>query len=328
MAEGIRIGFLGLGHSHAVGKARVVQASDDWELVAACEPDETVRAARQADDAFVHVPFVSEEELLKDDSIQVVAIEDKVCHNMARAQRAMEAGKHLHLEKPAGDSLPAYQALLELAAEKQRVVQMGYMFRYNTGFEMIRKAVQEDWLGNISSIEGNIGTRIGAETREELRVYPGGLMFELGPHLIEAMVRIFGKPDAVSPFLRQNKGVTDDFLDNCLAVFDYPGCVATVRSADGEVEAGKRRRFEVCGDKGTMRLQPLEPPELWLCLEQAAHGFAAGWQKVELGPCPRYAPEFAELATVVRGERDPSWSSETDLAAHEAILQACGVASP
>ena len=55
---------------------------------------------------------------------------------------------HIHLDKPAGESLPQFKRILDEAAKKHLLVQMGYMYRYNPGVVMLRDFLKRGWLGD------------------------------------------------------------------------------------------------------------------------------------------------------------------------------------
>ena len=73
------------------------------------------------------------------------------------AARCIAAGKHIHLDKPAGESLAALRRLLDDATARRLTVQMGYMLRYNPAFELLFQAVREGWLGEITEIDAAMG---------------------------------------------------------------------------------------------------------------------------------------------------------------------------
>ena len=128
MADRIRIGMLGAGHGHAGGKLRVLEASPEFEVVGVAAEAE-VRGRCQRAEPFVGARWVSESELLEDGSVAAVAVEGRVQDNLGLARRALEAGKHVHLDKPAGASLPEFRAVLDLARQRNQLLQMGYQFR-------------------------------------------------------------------------------------------------------------------------------------------------------------------------------------------------------
>ena len=230
---------------------------------------------------------------------------------------------HIHLDKPAGESLSAFKKVMDGAAGRGLTVQMGYMFRNNPAFQFAFRAVREGWLGQVFEVHAVMSKMISAEIRLPLARYRGGTMFELGCHLIDAVVAMLGKPDRVSPFARRTLPDQDGLVDNMLAVFEYPKTTCTVRSSVIEVEGGRRRQLVVCGNRGTVDIRPLEPPGLLLALDEPRGEFKRGYQEVELPRMPgRYDDQLAELARVIRSDEESKYPPKHDLAVHETILRA------
>ena len=150
-------------------------------------------------------------------------------------------------------------------------------------------------------------------------------MFELGGHVIDAVVTLLGRPQKITAHARHSGAFADDLLDNQLATLDYAEAVVTVRSSLVEVAGNARRQFVVCGDAGTVDIRPLEPPALRLALAAPRGEFKQGYQDVTLPVLPRYAADFADLAQVIRGEKSLAWSPAHDLAVQETILRASGM---
>jgi predicted dehydrogenase len=324
MAEIIRAALLGAGHAHAVGKMKMLKALDEYELVGVCEPDQTTRDRLLEQKALQDIRLLTEEELLADLSIEVVAVEGKVQQNLALARRALEAGKHVHLDKPAGTDLSAFRALLDDATKGNLLVQMGYQFRYNSAIDFALKAVKGNWLGDIFFVHGSIGSRISGDARRENSFHPGGMMLELGCHLIDVLVAILGRPPEVTSVLRHDSGFDDELADNTLAVFHYPHAVAVVESAAMESEGFQRRRLEICGTEGTIIAEPIEPPAVRLHLIVPREGYSAGWQEISVPNTPRYEGDLRELARCVRAGGGLSFSTDHDFVVQETILRACG----
>jgi len=320
----INAGILGTGHAHAIGKLRTIQSSSEYKLVGVCEPNDDLRKKRQNEESFKRVNFMSKKDLLSDESIRIIAIEGEVKENLDYGIDAVEAGKHIHLDKPAGTDFSKFQKVVNKAKSKNLILQMGYQFRYNPGFELAMKAVKEGWLGDIFSIHGSIGSSISPGSRKGLAFHPGGMMFELSCHLIDILVSILGRPQKVTPFLRHDAEIDDKLADNTMAVFEFDKAIAMIESAAMEVQAGKRRQFEICGTKGTLIVQPLEPPSVRLCLSEKHGDYQAGWQSVSVPNIPRYVKDFEDLACCIRDEKEPSYSFEHDLTVQETILRACG----
>jgi predicted dehydrogenase len=320
----IRAGILGTGHGHAVGKLRVLQQSADWELAGVCEPDGEAKARRQAEAAWAGVRWVEEDELLADPTVRMVAIESEVPHLLPLAAEAVAAGKHLHLDKPPGADLEAFRNLLREAERRQLIIQLGYMFRYNSGFDLVRRVVGEGWLGTVHSVRGSINTDLSPEARRKVAFHPGGMMLELGCHLIDILVLLMGRPRRVQGFLRHDGALADGLADNTLAVFEFDGALATIESAAMEAQPFPRREFTVCGDRGSIVLQPLEPPAVRLCLREPQGLFTAGWQSVPVADVPRYVRDLEELARCIRAGEPLPYSAAHDETVQETVLRACG----
>jgi predicted dehydrogenase len=243
--------------------------------------------------------------------------------------QCVNAGMHIHLDKPPGESLSAFRKLLEEASHRELTVQLGYMFRNNPAFQFCFKAVREGWLGHIFEAHGVISKTISTSRRTGLAEYAGGTMFNLGCHLIDALITVLGKPEKVTAYVRRTRQHQDNLADNQLAVFEFPKATATIRSAVMEVEGGKRRQFVVCGDQGTVDIRPLEPPRLLLALSQARGKYKEDYQEVRLPRMPgRYDNQLIEFARLIRDEIKSGGTPYTpahDLVAHKALLLACGL---
>jgi predicted dehydrogenase len=323
----VKIGQIGTAHAHAKGKiAALRKLHQQFEVVGIVEPDPGLRKAAENDSAYSGLNWMTDEQLFNAKGLQAVAVETENRHLVPTAIRCLEAGMHVHLDKPPGESLSALKELLDEAARRSLTVQMGYMFRNNPAFRFCFKAVRRGWLGDIFEVHGVISKTISPAARRKLARYPGGTMFNLGCHLIDALVTVLGKPDRVTAYVRRTRPQQDSLADNQLAVFEYPKATATIRSAVIEVEGFKRRQFVVCGDQGTIDIRPLEPPRLLLALSSARGTHKKGYQEIKLPPVSgRYDDQLIELARIVRGEKESEYPPSHDLAVHEAVLRAGGV---
>jgi len=323
----IRVGQIGTKHAHARGHTRtLLKYPAEFELVGVAEPDPERRAAESRDALYGGTPWLAEEELLRTPGLQAVAVETEVRDLLATAQRCLDAGLHVHLDKPAGDSYAELVKLHDTAERRGLAIQMGYMFRYNPGFRLAFRAVREGWLGEVFEIHAEMSKTLGPEARRTIAEYPGGAMFELGCHLIDPIVHMMGAPEKVTPYIRRSGLYPDGLADNTLAVLEYPKATATVRSAVIEVEGTRRRQLAVCGDRGTLVIQPLEPPRVELTLLEPRGGYPEGTRLVELPEAPgRYDESWLDFARVIRGEKRHDFSHDHDLAVQRTLLRASGV---
>ncbi len=323
----IKIGQIGTQHAHASGKIETLRKlTEDFEVVGVVEPDPERRKEVENEDAYRGVTWMTEERLLNSKGLEAVAVETGVPDLVPTASRCIAAGLHVHLDKPAGESLAAFRKLLDESVRKNLVVQMGYMFRYSPAFQLCFQAVREGWLGDLFEAHAVISKKVGADRRIELAESLGGSMFELGCHLIDALVYVLGKPERVTAHVRNTRPEQDTLADNQLAVLEYRMATATVRSALVEPFGFRRRQFVICGDEGIVDIRPLEPPKLLLALTEPRQAFQKGYQEVELPPSAgRYDGDFSDLAQIVRGQKAPDFTPDHDLAVQETILRASGL---
>src|SRR5207253_10795332 len=120
----IKVGQIGTSHAHAT-KLEVYRKSPAYDVVGVVEPDPERRRRAEQLPAYRDMAWLTEEQLFNTSGLQVVLVETHVRELLSTAQRAIHAGKHVHLDKPAGSSLPKFQALLDAAAKRKLLVQMG-----------------------------------------------------------------------------------------------------------------------------------------------------------------------------------------------------------
>ncbi len=320
----IKIGQIGVGHAHA-SKLSVYRASPDYEVVGIVEPNMQLRAQAEGQAPFRNLPWMTSEQLLNVPGLQAVLVETEVRDLLDTAERCVSAGKHVHLDKPAGHSLPQFERILASATRQRLLVQMGYMYRYNPGVVLLRQFLQRGWLGQPFEVHAVMSKVVDPQSRRELAAYPGGIMFELGCHVLDLVVGVLGKPDRVTPYLRRVAASGDQLVDNMLAVLEYPRATATVRSSALEVEGGLRRHLVVCGTEGTFQIQPLDNPGARVALSKPRDSYLRGYQDLTFPKYTRYVDDAADMARIIRGEKASDYSPAHDLAVQQAVLEASGV---
>jgi predicted dehydrogenase len=321
----IKIGQIGTAHGHASGKMDVYRKSDEYEVVGIAEPDEALRRAAERQASFRDLPWMTVEQLLNVPGLQAVAVETEPRHLLAHAEACVDAGKHVHLDKPAGESLLQFRRILDAAARRHLCVQMGYMYRYNPAVVLMKDLLRKGFLGEPFEVHCVMSKVVDPANRLKHGEYAGGMMFELGCHLIDIVVDVLGPPESVTPFKQHAGSQTDSLLDNMLAVFTYSKALATVKTSGLEVDGGSRRHFVICGTEGTLHIQPLDGPKLVrLTLSKDRGKYRKGHQDVAVEGFERYVGDAADFAKVIRGEKMLDWSMMHDLAVQETVLKASG----
>jgi len=316
----IKVGQIGVGHAHA-SKLSVFRQSPDYEVVGIVEADEGLRKNAKAQRAYQDLPWMTEEQLLNLPGLELVLVETRVRDLLNTAENCVSAGKHVHLDKPAGVSLPQFGRILDSAARQKLLVQMGYMYRYNPAITLLRDVLKQGWLGRPFEVHAVMSKVINPNNRRQLAEYPGGVMFELGCHLIDLVVGVLGAPEKVTPYSQQ-LGEDDQLADNMLAVLEYPKAIATVKSSAMEVDGFSRRHFVVCGTEGTFHIQPLDSPSVRVTFSSAQGKYVKGYQDIAMPRYKRYVDDAADIASILRGEKSADFSYEHDLAVQTALLQA------
>ncbi len=330
----LRIGQIGVAHTHAtkavIPPSRALLERLDVEFVDIHEPDPKLWEARHDNEAYQDVRWIeSVDELLDDPTIEAVFIETWPWECQRWARQALEAGKHIHLDKPPGTSLPGLRSLYELAEQKGLFIQMGYQWRFNAGFEFLQDSVRDGLLGRVTFGRFRAGSTPEYYHRNHVDRFPGGILQEESSHLFDQMVWMFGKPDKITPFLRSDARGSDGLpegVDNAVAVFEFEerAAIAVIEATSLETDPGPHRRVEVHGLEGSIVLEPIEPPKVDLSLREPKGSYRAGWQKVPVEDRPRYVGDLREFVEVIRGEREPRFSPEHDLLVQKTMIKACG----
>lgn len=296
---------------------------DLWKVAGLAEPDAAMTGNAAKNKAYKDIPLMSEAELLALPGLKAVTVETDVQQASPTALRCLQAGKHVHLDKPGALSHAEFKAMRLEAEKRGLTVQMGYMLRYNPAFELLFQAVNEGWLGEITEIDAAMGKLASDGIRQELGGLPGGGMFELACHVMDAVVTLLGRPQDVHAFSAQTRD--DGVKDNQMAVLKYARATAVIRCNHADPFGGPRRRFNVTGTEGTFEIVPLESGKINLSLTKPRGPYKKGTQAVQLQvPKGRYDLEFADLAKVVRGEKKLRWDAAHDIAVHETVLRAAG----
>jgi len=253
----IRVGVIGFGLSGKVFHARVLSSVPGFELATV-----VTSRAKEVREEFPATGVVSSaQELLDDPSIDLVVITTPNELHAPLAVSALEAGKHVVVEKPFVVTSAEGRAVVECAKRMNRVLSVYHNRRWDNGFLTLRRAIDEGRLGKIYLYEARF-ERFRPTTRSERwREQPhggSGVLFDLGSHLIDQALSLFGKPQGVYCDLAAQRpgSVVDDYFH---VLMDY-GDLRVVL-ASGCVVGVPGPVLSVHGDKGTFIKRSLDPQE-------------------------------------------------------------------
>jgi predicted dehydrogenase len=326
--------MIGLWHTHAPGLVRqAAEHPKEFTLAGFFDPDAKLAAQRKKEwgRLLPAVKLFESAEALLQEKLDGIVVEGRVHDNLKWAKLALESGKPVLLEKPAGDNLAEHRRLIELARRKHLHVQMIYLFRYMSAVqEMLSRARKRD-LGEIYYYRARLPKDLASYQRfvEELKPYKGGMFFEMAGHVIDMMAALLGKPKQVTPFLGHHHGEPPaSFIDNGLAVFSYERAWAEVEVPSLEV-APHSRRLEVYGTEGAVVIPHLGSGHLANKDRQSIEVYRKGkadWERLELPAQTLQIRDLREFAAVIAGKKEPDFSLDHDLIVQETLLRASGMA--
>lgn len=332
--EKIRIAQIGICHEHASGKINTLRRlSEVYEIVGVVDDRDLCHTPRVEINPAIYegLRWLSLEEVLNDPTIEAVTVEVPNNDLVPIALRCMERNLPMHMDKPAGEDLKLYKKLLDGCKERNLPFQMGFMFRGNPAFQFSIEAIKNKLIGEVFELETDMSHNYGGEAYQEyIGKFKGGIMYNLGCHLIDFVVSALGRPDNVTPFLKSAPGYSASIKNNCMAVLEYPHANVILRACSKDCDGFNARRMRISGTNGSIIFSPLElfdgkPVVVTLNLAKAAGGFPAGKHILNFPPQKdRYEVQLLELADMIRGKIKSSYTYEHDYLVHEITLAAAG----
>ncbi|MET4108247.1 Gfo/Idh/MocA family oxidoreductase [Hymenobacter sp. UYP22] len=195
MSSPIQTGLLAFGMSGRIFHAPFVQAHAGFQLRAVVE-----RSRKQAQQHYPTViSYDSVAELLADEELELVIINTPNDTHFALAKRALQAGKHVLIEKPVATTVAELDELLTLAAAQNRHVLAYQNRRWDSDFQLVRQVVASGQLGELTEVHFRFDrykAALNTKTFKEDPAVPGsGLSFDLGPHVLDQALSLFGQPE-------------------------------------------------------------------------------------------------------------------------------------
>lgn len=266
----IRVGLIGYGLSGATFQAPLIAATPGMILtwVASSNPDKV----RQD---FPQVAVASEPAgVIEAEDIDLVVIATPNDSHYRLADQALRAGKHVVVEKPFTVSVTEAMALIRLAQERNLFLSVFHNRRWDGDFLTVRHCIESGALGTINTYEAHFD-RYRPEVRKRWREedLPGaGTLYDLGSHLIDQALLLFGLPDSVSADIgiqRPGSGADDYFH----LLLDYGTMRVILHSASIVRMPGPH--FQVHGSTGSYIKYGLDPQED--ALRAGQRPGSAGW---------------------------------------------------
>lgn len=255
----IKVGQIGIGHNHGEEKMKAARRFPElFEVIGYAEENERWVEKRGNNPGYEGLPRLSVDEIIE--RSDAILIESDVWNLTEYAKKCVEAGKHIHMDKPASGTLEEYKHVLDTAKAKNLVIQLGYMYRYNPAVQHTMELIRAGKLGEIYSINAEMSTFHPVDYKKWLTNFGGGIMYILGSHLVDLIVYIMGEPQKITSFIKHTGLDGVDFEDNNLAVLEYEKALARIFVSSVEVNGYGRRQLMVSGSRGTVNICPMEGP--------------------------------------------------------------------
>jgi len=257
----IRVGLIGFGLAGRVFHAPLISSVEGLELAAVLE-----RATNKAAERYPGiVTHRSLDEMLADASLDLFVVATPNGTHFELANQILSAGRNVVVDKPMAITSAKIAQLISLAAEKNLILAPFHNRRWDSDFKTIQKLLLEGALGRLVELESRFDRwRPTMPTDRLWKVDPsvgGGALLDLGSHLIDQALVLFGKPLAVSAEIRsEREGATaNDSFDIRLRYHDQ-----IVKLASNSLTLPPRLRFHLRGTQGNYWKNGLDQQEVAL----------------------------------------------------------------
>ncbi len=266
----IRVGLIGYGYAGKTFHAPLIRAVPalDLRVVGSRDP------AKVRSDLPGMTVIAEPATVAASDDVDLVVIASPNDTHAPLARLALQAGKHVVVDKPFTLDLAEARDLVALARRRGRMLSVFHNRRWDSDYLTVRAAIAEGRVGKVRHVESHFD-RFRPQVRDRWREGAGpggGIWYDLGPHLVDQALQLFGLPDRITANLaRLRQGALSD--DWAHVVLDYPDLRVVLQAS--MLVAGGSPRFLVHGEAGSLVKQRLDIQEQQL-LAGLAPG-APGW---------------------------------------------------
>jgi scyllo-inositol 2-dehydrogenase (NADP+) len=272
MTKPINTALLSYGMSGEVFHGPLLMANPGFHLSAVVQ--------RKSDSAHQHYPSIkvirTVDEVIQDPDIELVIVNTPNETHFPFAVKAMEAGKHVVVEKPFTVTVKEADELIELSKKKNKILTAFQNRRWDGEFLTLKKVINENMVGRIVELEAHYDrfrNYIESNTWKEEEGTGKGILYNLGSHMLDQVLDLFGMPVEVDARvgIQRPGGRVDDFYD---IRFQYDGLLVIIKSSYLVREQGPR--YILQGTEGSfVASSGIDPQEQALKEKKIPGG--AGW---------------------------------------------------
>ncbi len=282
----IRVGVVGFGMGGRVFHGPLISSVEGLELAAVVE-----RSSNKAAERYPGITtYRSVEEMLADSSLGLFVVTTPSGTHFEIARQLLEAGKNVVVDKPMSTTSAEVAQLMKLAAAKKVLLAPFHNRRWDGDFQTIQKLLDEGSLGRLVWFESRFDRWRPEMPKDRLwkesAAQGGGVLLDLGAHIGDQVLMLFGKPEAVSADVgreRDGQGANDAFTVR----LRYPGLTVILGANSLSLPAGPR--FHLRGTKGNYWKSGVDPQEAALTKITRIEGpgwgqeAAAAWGTLHVG---------------------------------------------
>ena len=225
----VRVGLIGFGLAGQAFHAPVIRGVKGMELACVLE-----RHGSESKKRYPEVRVARTlEEMLSDETIQLCVVATPNDSHFSYAKACLEAGRDVVVDKPLTPTYAEAEQLVKLAAARGRLLSVYQDRRWDGAFLTVKKLVSSGALGTVAEYEARFD-RFRLETKasawREQGTFPAsGVLWDLGPHLIDGALVLFGEPETIyaSAIRKREAAQIDDAFD---VIMEYPRVRATLRA--------------------------------------------------------------------------------------------------
>ena len=272
----LNVGLVGFGFAGKVFHAPVIRAVDGLLLTT------IVQRHGPSDQRYADVEFVRSVDELLTRKIDLVVVATPNTSHHPIAKQCLLAGRHVVVDKPFTPTLAEAQELVQVAKQQRRIVTVYQDRRYTGDFATVQQVVGEGDLGRVVSFESHFD-RFRPELKPNAwreQAHPGsGVWFDIGPHLFDQALLLFGVPEAIGADIRieRDGAVVDDAFDVTMYYRHVRAVLraSMLRSPDGPP-------WIVNGTKGSFIKYGMDPQEAALKEGRAPDEADWDWEPPDL----------------------------------------------
>ena len=250
MKKILKTGIIGFGVGGNTFHAPIIYTTEGFEIT-------RIRARKESEVALAqqHYPDAlltdNADDIIDDENIDLVVIATPNGSHHPLAKQALLAGKHVVVDKPFTINTADADDLINIAKQANKILSVHHNRRYDSDFKTIEKLLHAKLLGRLVEFESHYDrfrNFLKPNAWREKDEPGAGILYDLGSHLIDQPLVLFGNPEAITADIRVQREGTKA-TDNFELILHYPGLKVTLKAS--MLVSQTLPRYILLGDKGS-----------------------------------------------------------------------------